>query len=225
MTYQTLRNDDEVIMEPGQPATAAVLWLHGLGADGFDFVPIVDELRLSLPVRFVFPHAKARPVTLNNGLLMRAWYDIKSLEDRSLEDEVGIRESEQVVHRYIRDLNQQGIPSNRIVLAGFSQGAAMVLQAGLRHPQPLAGIMALSGYLPLRASLADEAAAANREVPILMCHGLHDPVVQLPMGTTSRDVLQALGYDVEWRTYPMAHQVCMPQIQDIAHWLVQRLAA
>lgn len=225
MTYQTLRQDDEVILEPAQPATAAVLWLHGLGADGFDFVPIVDELRLSLPVRFVFPHARPRPVTLNNGLQMRAWYDIKSLEDRSLEDEAGIRQSEQVVHRYLQDLNQQGIPAHRIVLAGFSQGAAMALQAGLRHPQALAGIMALSGYLPLRATLAEEAAPANREVPILMCHGLHDPVVQLSMGSTSRDVLQSLGYQVEWRTYPMAHQVCMPQIQDIAHWLVQRLAA
>ncbi len=225
MTYQTQQTADEVILEPAQPATAAVLWLHGLGADGFDFVPIVDELRLSLPVRFVFPHAKPRPVTLNNGMAMRAWYDIKSLEDRSQEDETGIRESEQVVHQYIQRLNQQGIASNRIVLAGFSQGAAMVLQAGLRHPQTLAGVMALSGYLPLRSTLAAEATPANREVPILMCHGLHDPVVQLAMGTTSRDVLQAQGYDVEWRTYPMAHQVCMPQIQDIAHWLVQRLAA
>jgi len=202
-----------------------VIWLHGLGADGFDFVPIVEELRLpaTLPVRFIFPHAAPRPVTINNGYVMRAWYDIKGFGPERAEDEAGIRESEVVVKRYIEQEIAQGIPAGKIVIAGFSQGGAIALQTALRHQQRLAGVMALSTYLPLAASLPAEAAAANRDVPILMCHGAQDPVVPAKMGEASRDALQMLGYSIEWRSYPMEHSVCMEEVADISKWLQARL--
>src|SRR5215208_6840077 len=174
MPYKTNESAENVILEPAATPDAAVIWLHGLGADGSDFVPIVEELRLppTLAVRFIFPHARPRPVTINNGIVMRAWYDITGLGPGSVEDEAGIRESGDVVRRYIEEENARGIASERIVIAGFSQGGAIALSAALRHPQRLAGVMALSTYLPLRDSLAAEASPANRDVPILMCHGL-----------------------------------------------------
>jgi phospholipase/carboxylesterase len=226
MPYTTHESADAVVLDPSIPATAAVIWLHGLGADGFDFVPIVNELRLpeTLPVRFVFPHAAPRPVTINNGFVMRAWYDILGFGPGRPEDEAGIRQSESVVRQLVEREVAGGIAIGRIVVAGFSQGGAIALQTGLRYPQRLAGIMALSTYLPLRATLAGEASVANRDVPILMCHGLRDPIVPAELGKASRDALQALGYPVEWQSYPMEHQVCMEEVMDISNWLQARLA-
>jgi phospholipase/carboxylesterase len=226
MPYTTKESAEAVVLSPQAPASAAVIWLHGLGADGFDFVPIVDELRLpaSLPVRFIFPHATPRPVTINNGFVMRAWYDILGFGPERAEDEAGIRESDGIVKRYIEQQISGGIPASKIVIAGFSQGGAIAFQSGLRYPQRLAGIMALSTYLPLRGSVAAEASAANRDVPILMCHGVRDGVVPAQLGQASRDVLQGLGYQIDWRTYPMEHSVCMEEVMDISKWLQARLA-
>jgi len=225
MPYTTHESAEAVVLTPSSPATATVIWLHGLGADGFDFVPIVNELRLpaTLPVRFIFPHAAPRPVTINNGFVMRAWYDILGFGPGRAEDETGIRQSETVVRGYIEREVAAGIGTDRIVVAGFSQGGAIALQTGLRYQQRLAGIMALSTYLPLRASLTREASAANRDVPILMCHGLRDPIVPLELGKASRDALTGLGYPVEWQSYPMEHSVCMEEVVDISNWLQARL--
>ncbi|HEU4600503.1 MAG TPA: alpha/beta fold hydrolase [Steroidobacteraceae bacterium] len=225
MTYASQANDSEVILTPAEAATASVIWLHGLGADGFDFAPVVDELRLprTLPIRFIFPHAKHRPVTLNNGYVMRAWYDLYGLSTNSREDEAGLRDSERTVSQYIAGEIAAGIPSERIVIAGFSQGGALALYAALRYPQQLAGVIALSTYLPLRDRLAGEVSAANRNVPILMCHGVRDAVVPLTMGSASRDLLVQQGFAVEWHTYPMEHSVCMEEIAVISTWLQQRL--
>ena len=226
MPYSTQESAEAVVLTPQFAPTAAVIWLHGLGADGFDFVPIVNELSLpaSLSVRFIFPHARTRPVTINNGFVMRAWYDIMGFGPERAEDDAGIRESDGVVKQYIEQQIAQGIAANRIVIAGFSQGGAIALHSGVRYPQRLAGVMALSTYLPLRTSVAKEASDANRDIPILMCHGSRDPVVGLPMGEASRDVLQGLGYRIEWHTYPMEHSVCMEEVADISKWLQARLA-
>jgi phospholipase/carboxylesterase len=212
---------DCVELEPETPATASVIWLHGLGADGNDFVPIVPELQLpdSMAVRFVFPHAPVRPVTLNGGMRMRAWYDILGLDRAMREDEAGIRASQAQIEALIKLENARGIPSARIVLAGFSQGGAITLQTGLRYPEKLAGLMVLSSYLPLRDRFAAEAAAANRSTPIFMAHGEFDYMLPLQLGSSSRDLLQQNGYPVEWRAYPMEHQVCLEEIRDIAAWL------
>lgn len=227
MPYAVHETKTVVTLEPNTPATAAVIWLHGLGADGYDFVPIVDELKLppALPVRFVFPHATERPVTINNGYVMRAWYDIKGLNREAGEDEAGIRESERVVRKYIQAEVERGLPASRIVLAGFSQGGAIALQTALRYDGQLAGVMALSTYLPLRTSLAQEAHAANRAIPILMCHGTQDGVVPLQLGELSRDALVQAGYRVDWRAYPMPHSVCLEEVVDLSGWLQQRLEA
>jgi phospholipase/carboxylesterase len=226
MAYSTQESADAVVLNPGTPATSAVIWLHGLGADGFDFVPIVNELHLpaSLSARFIFPHATPRPVTINNGFVMRAWYDITGFGPNRTEDDAGIRESDGVVRKYIEQQIAQGIAARRIVLAGFSQGGAIAFQTGLRYPERLAGIMALSTYLPLRGSVASEASAANRDVPILMCHGTHDGVVPPQLGESSRDILLNLGYRIDWRSYPMAHQVCLEEVMDVSKWLQERLA-
>lgn len=225
MPYSLQETPDCVTLTSTVSASAAVIWLHGLGADGHDFVPIVEELHLpeTLPVRFVFPHARPRPVTLNNGYVMRAWYDIKSLDRNGLEDADGIRESANVVGKLIERQVTAGIAAERIVIAGFSQGGAMALHTSLRHPQRLAGVMALSTYLPLRNALAAEASDANRDLPILMCHGTQDPVLPVTLGGDSRDLLQKLGYAVEWHSYLMAHQVCMEEITAISTWLQARL--
>ena len=226
MPYKTQQSAENVVLDPSSPPDAAVIWLHGLGADGFDFVPIVEELRLppAMAVRFIFPHAKPRPVTINNGFVMRAWYDITSLGPDRVEDGAGIRQSAEVVRSYIEQQNAHGIASERIVIAGFSQGGAIAFQAALRHPQRLGGVMALSTYLPLRETLAAEASPANRDVPILMCHGVRDQMLPAALGTASRDFLQSLGYPVEWKAYPMEHSVCMEEVLDISKWLQARFA-
>jgi phospholipase/carboxylesterase len=227
MPYTIQQTGEDIALDPPTAPDAAVIWLHGLGADGSDFVPIVEELRLppAMAVRFIFPHARPRPVTINNGFVMRAWYDITSLGPDRVEDDAGIRESAEVVRSYIEKENARGIASERIVIAGFSQGGAIAFQAALRYPQRLGGVMALSTYLPLRESLAKEATPANREVPILICHGVRDPMVPAALGAASRDLLQGLGYKVEWKTYPMEHSVCMEEVLDISKWLQARLEA
>ncbi|RAN83125.1 carboxylesterase [Bacillus sp. SRB_336] len=203
----------------------SILWLHGLGADGNDFAPIVPALVDPAwpPLRFVFPHAPVRPVTINNGMSMRAWYDIAAFDLNARQDEAGMRASIGEVETLIEREHGRGVPSERILLAGFSQGGAIALAAGLRHPQKLAGIIALSTYLPLHAALAGERSAANAATPIFWGHGSVDPVVVLQRGVDSRDLLQSLGYALEWHTYPMAHAVCPEEIGDLRHWLAQRL--
>ena len=200
---------------------AAVIWLHGLGADGYDFVPIVRELlTLGAPaVRYVFPHAPMRPVTINGGYVMRAWYDILGTDIVRREDEANIRASQRVVEELIEREVARGVARQRIVLAGFSQGGAITLQTGLRQREPLAGLMVLSAYLPLAATLTAERAEPSNAVPILMVHGTSDPVIPLARATDSKDRLLALGYDVEWHEYPMPHSVCEDELRDIARFL------
>jgi phospholipase/carboxylesterase len=227
MKYRQDETDFEVTLSPQVPAVASVILLHGLGADGRDFVPIADEFGLpdSLPVRFVFPHAPLRPVTVNNGYVMRAWYDIKSFTPAGRADLAGTVESSRRVADYIDRERQLGVVPARVVLAGFSQGGAVALYAGLRYPERLAGILAMSCYLPFAETLAADRSAANSDVPILLCHGRGDPVVPIGMGLEAREELKANGYAPEWRDYPMQHAVCMEEIADVARWLQQRLAA
>ena len=221
MIQQTL---ETIEIETGDKPAASIIWMHGLGADGNDFVPIVHELDLSgvRPTRFVFPHAPMMPVTINNGYVMRAWYDVKwgDLEGRSrAPDEPGVRASQAAVSQLIEREIARGSTAGRIVLAGFSQGGAIALQTGLRYRQKLAGVMALSTYLTLAESFAAEATAENRRTPIFMVHGTEDPVIPYPMAAGSRDVLVQNGYDVEWHEYPMPHSVCLEEIRDIGNWL------
>jgi len=220
MSHRLQESTDAVVLTPAAAATATVIWLHGLGADGHDFVPIVPELELLPPlaVRFVFPHAPVRPVTINNGMRMRAWYDIKVPSAGGPEDEQGIRASAVLLGQYIQRERDAGIAANRIVVAGFSQGGAIALHAALRHPERLAGVMGLSTYLPLRATLAAEAAPANHNLPILMCHWSFDPMLPMQLGLASRDHLRSAGYRVEWKEYPMQHQICREEIRDISDW-------
>jgi phospholipase/carboxylesterase len=207
-----------------QPA-ASVIWLHGLGADGNDFVPIVGELELpETPIRFVFPHAPVQPVTINAGMVMRAWYDVRGADLARREDERGVRASQTLVEALVARERARGTPARRIVLAGFSQGGAISLQTGLRHPERLAGIMALSCYVPIAESLAAEAHAANRDVPIFMAHGLYDPIVPIAAARRSRELLERLGYGVEWHEYPMPHSVTPQELDDIGAWLARALA-
>lgn len=205
----------------------AVIWLHGLGADGNDFAPIVPELvgHDWPPLRFVFPHAPVRPITINNGMSMRAWYDIRGMAIADKQDEPGIRASIAQVDELIAREGGRGIPAERVLLAGFSQGGAIALAAGVRHSGKLAGIVALSTYLPLGPSTAAERSAANVDVPIFFGHGSFDPVVPQALGTSSRDELAKLGYDVAWHSYPMAHQVCAEEIDDLRAWIGARLGA
>ncbi|WP_233234032.1 alpha/beta hydrolase [Bordetella sp. LUAb4] len=217
---------DCVELQTGPQPTHAVIWMHGLGADGNDFVPIVPELRLpaTLAVRFVFPNAPVQPVTINGGMAMPAWYDILNRDLVRREDGPGIRRSEAAIRAIIARENDRGIPTSRIVLAGFSQGCAMTLHTGLRLPETLAGMMALSGYLPLLDLAAAERHGANQDTPIFMAHGTYDPVVELPRATASRDLLTSLGHDVRWHDYPMPHSVCAEEVADISAFLQEVLA-
>jgi len=221
---------ETIEIETGKNPTASVIWMHGLGADGNDFVPIVGELGFANApaVRFVFPHAPMRPVTINNGYVMRAWYDVSfgDLEGKSRRaDEKGVREAQAQIDALIGREEKRGIAAANILLAGFSQGGAIALHTGLRHPRKLAGVMALSTYLPLGESLPAEASAANKDTPIFMAHGLSDPVVPLMMGAGSMTFLTGLGYSVEWHQYPMQHSVCPREIEDISVWLRKVLKA
>jgi phospholipase/carboxylesterase len=213
-------------LETGPNPAAAVIWLHGLGADGNDFAGLVPELDLTgLPsIRFIFPHAPSIPVTLNGGYVMPAWYDIKGTPLQRIEDDAGIRQSALAVEALIASQVAQGIPASRIVLAGFSQGCAMVLHTGLRHPHKLAGIMALSGYLPLADTVAAERSPANHSTPIFMAHGTQDAMIVLSRAEASRDALAQLGCPVQWHTYPMPHSVHPNEIADIGRFLKAVLA-
>jgi phospholipase/carboxylesterase len=211
-----------VEVEPEGAADSAVVLMHGLGADGHDFETLVFELHLPAEsaIRWVFPHAPIRPVTLNGGMPMRAWFDILGLDRRSEEDEVGIRDSAEAIRRLVARERERGIAADRIVLAGFSQGGAMALHTALREPERLAGVLALSTYLPLGDALEAEAHPANAAVPIFQAHGTADPIVPLALGEGSRDRLRARGYEVDWRTYPMPHSVCAEEVSDIRAWLL-----
>ena len=217
---------DAIELDTAPNPTATVIVLHGLGADGNDFVPIARELdlRAAGAVRFVFPHAPVRPVTINGGMAMRAWYDILGFDLARREDEPGLRASLADVDALIEREKARGIPAARIVLAGFSQGCAMALLTGLRHAERLGGVVGLSGYLPLAAKLAAERSGANHDVPIFLAHGRQDPVVPYDRGTASRDALLALGYPVEWHDYAMPHSVCPQEIVDLGRWLGKVLA-
>ena len=213
-------------LDPGCEARATVIILHGLGADGTDFLPVADELRLGPagPVRFVFPRAPVRPVTINGGHAMRAWYDILGADIVQREDAAGLRESMRLVRQIVEREVARGVPARRIVLAGFSQGCAVALGAGLRHPERLAGLAGLSGYVPLADTTAAERHAANRDTPVFLAHGRSDGVVPLARGIAGRDLLQALGQPIEWHDYPMEHSVCMEEVQALNRWLLRVLA-
>lgn len=217
---------DTIQIETGPQPTASIIILHGLGADGNDFVPFADELDLESvgPVRWIFPHAPTMPVTINNGYVMRAWYDIFGMELVQREDEAGLRRSMAMVNGLVDAERARGIAADRIVLGGFSQGCAMALLAGLRYPERLAGLVGMSGYLPLASSLAAERSAANAGLPIFMAHGRLDPVVPFQRAVASREVLAALGYGVEWHEYPMPHSVCGEEVADLNRWLLRALA-
>ncbi len=213
-------------IETGPNPERAVIWLHGLGADGNDFAPLVPELKLQdLPaIRFVFPHAPVRPVSINQGMPMRAWYDILTVDLVRREDEAGLRDSQLAVQALIEREISRGILPEHIVLAGFSQGCAMALQTGLRQDRRLAGLVCLSGYLPLADQTAAERTEANQHTPVFMAHGVMDPVVALARAQASHQILSQLGYDVQWHTYPMPHSVCLEEINDIAAFLRRVLA-
>ena len=219
--------DSPITLQTGTAASAdaAIIWLHGLGADGNDFVPVATALQLpdTLNIRFIFPHAPLRPITINRGYRMRGWYDVTSLDIANLDDESGIIESSQMLLQLSAQQQAQGIAAERIVFAGFSQGGAIALHAGLRSAQTLGGIIALSTYLPMRDRLAQEAAGANRQTPIFMAHGLYDEVVAPQFGAHSRSLLQQHGYPLQWHEYAMGHSVCTDEISDISAWLTNIL--
>jgi len=221
MTLHTLAH---LSIETAPNPTASVIWLHGLGADGHDFEPIVPQLGLSdaLPVRFIFPHAPPIPVTLNGGYIMPAWYDIKQNDLGIEHDSTGIRHSAKGIQMLIEQEEMHGIPSNRIILAGFSQGAAMAMHVGLRQAEPLAGMIVLSGYLLMPEQidqLADQFARTSNTVPLFMAHGVHDPVVPFSLGEHARRTLEPLGYAIQWHSYPMEHNVCPEEIRHIGAWI------
>ena len=216
---------DAIEIETGKNPSASVIWMHGLGADGNDFAPIIPALPLpKTAIRFVFPHAPVQPVTINGGMRMRAWYDISDGALRR-EDENGVRASQRLVEALIAREKTRGTTASRLVLAGFSQGGAIALQTGLRHAERIAGIMALSTYLPIADKFAAEASPANRDAPVFMAHGSYDPVIPLARAEQSRGILQALGYAVEWREYSMPHSVCPEEVADISGWLRKVLDA
>lgn len=212
--------------QTGPAPRATIVVLHGLGADGHDFEPLCDELDLSSvgDVRYVLPHAPTRPVTINGGMVMRAWYDILGVDLARREDEAGLRDSQALVDALIERERMRGIPSERIVLMGFSQGCAMTLLTGLRHPHRLAGLVGLSGYLPLADATAAEVHEANRGTPVFLAHGRFDPIIALARAQASRDQLVALGHPVAWHEYPIEHGVSAEELRDLQRWLVARLA-
>jgi len=197
----------------------SIIWLHGLGADGHDFEPVVQELHLTQPVRFIFPHAPSMPVTVNNGMSMPAWYDITSAEIDNQQDEAGIKQSQQFILRLIEKEIERGINSSNIILAGFSQGGAIALHTGLRYEKPLAGIMGLSTYLPLIDAVKNEIHNANRKTPIMLAHGLHDPVIPFNLADKTKICLEQLGYTIELHSYVIEHSVCPEEVNDISAWI------
>ena len=221
----TVQLPEAIEVGPTGNVDGSVIWLHGLGADGHDFEAIVPQLNLpaDLNLRFIFPHAPVRPVTINGGMSMRAWYDILSLDRDGPVDEAGIRESAAMLVALVEREHERGVPYENIVVAGFSQGGAIASHCALRFPEKLAGLMALSTYLPLRSTIqnevADSATAQTKSLPIFMAHGTSDPMLPMHLGTSSRDAMEALGYSVKWFDYPMPHAVCPQEIADISAWL------
>lgn len=213
-------------INPESSASRTIIWLHGLGADGSDFVPVISELNLpkTLGIRFVFPHAPIIPVTINNGFQMRAWYDISGFTIEGIVDEVGIKRSILQVENLIEEEKKQGIPPNNIILAGFSQGAVIALSAGIRSANQLAGIIALSGYYPLTQDAFNNLSDANRNIPIFMAHGTQDPIVPYALGKASYVALKQKGYPISWHSYDMPHSVCAQEVKDISNWLLKTYA-
>ena len=216
-------NPPPIILQTGKSPQHSIIWLHGLGADGHDFVPIADELELPVAVRYIFPHAPMRPVTINGGFVMRAWYDIASQSMDAQQDAAGIRASHSLVEELIAREVAQGIAPRNIFLAGFSQGGAIALHTALRQAVPLGGVLALSTYLPLAEAVARELLDQSKATPIFMAHGRNDPVVPYALGVFSRDALQEFGYAVEWHEYAMQHSVCEEELRDIANWLGEKI--
>lgn len=219
-------NPTAVVVEPPGAPTLSVIWLHGLGADGHDFEPVVQMLDSAVRARtrFVFPHAPTRPVTINGGMVMRAWYDITDAELDRRPDAAGIEASVEILRGYIEGEIERGVPTQRIVLAGFSQGGVIALRAALLYPQPLAGVIALSTYVPLTDSVESFASACNKELPIFMAHGVQDPLIPIQSAQSGCAFLSSLGYPVTWKTYPMAHAVCPDEVGHISAWISDRLA-
>lgn len=214
-----------IALDIGNSPRHSIIWLHGLGADGEDFVPLAEQMKLPAAMHYVFPHAPKQPVTINGGFVMRAWYDIVDMDIGAAQDEAGIRASHQAVEKIIEHEKQRGIPSSRIFLAGFSQGGAIALHTGLRQAEPLGGILALSTYLPLADMLPSEISPAARTIPIFMAHGRYDPIVSFELGNLSKERLHRLGCPVEWHEYGMQHAVCQEEVDDIERWLTTRLSA
>jgi len=226
INYTKITHLNKVELNPEQQPLGTILWLHGLGADGHDFVPFVKELALptSLPLRFIFPHAPLQPVTINNGYVMRAWFDIIGLSFDTQLDEKGIAKSVSSVHEWIEEEKLRGIPSHRIILAGFSQGAAIALQAGLRFSEKLGGIIALSGVLPAAEKLFREKSNINMSIPIFIAHGVTDTIIPLHFGEMSATLLKNQGYPIVWKKYNMGHSVCPEEIRDIRQWLIEQMS-
>ena len=212
-----------ITLEIGDSPLHSIIWLHGLGADGEDFVPVAEQMQLPVSVRYLFPHAPMQPVTINGGYVMRAWYDIIATNIGAQQDEAGIRDAQAEIEKLIAQEKQRGIAAKNIYLAGFSQGGAIALHTGLRHAERLGGIVALSTYLPLAQTLTAEAGAANRDVPIFMAHGVEDTIVPYTLGKSSAQKLEEQGYRPSWHEYGMPHSVCMEEIGDLAAWLAQQL--
>src|SRR5665811_1248509 len=217
-------NPSTIILQTGKQAQHSIIWLHGLGADGQDFVPIADELKLPVAVRYIFPHAPMRPVTINGGFVMRAWYDIAGQSMDAQQDTAGIRASQSLVDILIAQEVAHGIAPHNIFLAGFSQGGAIALHTALRQTAPLGGVLALSTYLPLADTAVREVLASTRATPIFMAHGRSDPVIPYALGAVSRDALLEFGYAVEWREYAMQHSVCDAELRDIEAWLTRQIS-
>lgn len=212
-----------IVIDSGPNPQIAIIWLHGLGADGHDFEPLADELQLPAPVRYIFPDAPMRPVTINGGFVMRAWYDITEMNIAARPDDAGIRDSQAKIETLIQREGERGIPPDRIFLAGFSQGGAIALHTALRQTRPLAGVLALSTYLPLAERASGERQAGTLDTPIFMAHGRSDTVIPQILGQASAESLKALGYRVDWHDYPMAHSVCADELRDIERWLAAHM--
>ena len=212
-----------ITLDTGSSPRYSIIWLHGLGADGEDFVPVAEQIQLPVAVRYIFPHAPEQPVTINGGYIMRSWYDIVATDIGARQDAAGVRASQAEIEKLITQERTRGIPTKNIFLAGFSQGGAVALHTGLRHPDQLAGILALSTYLPLAQTLQQEANASTKGTPIFMAHGRNDPIVPYTLGRSSEEMLRQQGYHVEWHEYAMPHSLCQEEVRDIEIWLTQRL--
>lgn len=213
-----------ITLERGKAPQHSIIWLHGLGADGEDFVSVAEEITLPVAVRYIFPHAPKQPVSINGGFVMRAWYDIVAADIGAQQDEAGIRASQAAIEMLIEQEKSRGIAEEKIFLAGFSQGGAIALHTGLRHPARLGGIIALSSYLPLADTLTHEISLSAKSTPVFLAHGRSDPVVPYSLGKVSADKLQQLGYQLDWHEYAMAHSVCMEEVRDIERWLALKVA-